>query len=197
MAEIAHLTEQIKIEHFTTKKKAKFRSDAWQFFFEIFDDKKKLVDNFVICSLCSKIFCYNSKEGTTRLCRHKKEHDDQKNDTKNTLDSYVESKSKKNFNASDRNNVKKAATEFVVRDARPFNALNGDGLVSLLIMFSMLGEKYGKLSVDDVKDVLPSVNTVTSYNSNFKNKIKCKNKTNNKFHNKLKLQVLCFLEKIF
>lgn len=124
-----------------------------------------MIENFVFCSVCKKIFCYSSRDGTTRIVRHKKEHEENSNDNanNNSIRSHFVRTNKRIFSENDKNDVKKAATEFVVRDTRPFHALKGDGLIQLLVMFSVIGAKYGKLSDEEVIDILPSPTTVNIF----------------------------------
>lgn len=52
--------------------------------------------------------------------------------------------------------VRDAATEFIVRDIRPFYALEGEGLQNLLKTMIHVGKKYPRLALDYIKRLIPS-----------------------------------------
>lgn len=54
-----------------------------------------------------------------------------------------------------------AALEFCYKDIRPFTAVEGSGLIDLLVAVSKLSSKYGQFSADELKKNLPCRNTVS------------------------------------
>lgn len=65
----AELEREIKEERFTLQKKAgpAYTANYWEIFREILSDDKKVVNDFVCCSLCSKVFTYITKRGTGKF----------------------------------------------------------------------------------------------------------------------------------
>lgn len=130
----------------------------WNLFFNIIDDNDNIVADYVACSKCKKVYYYRSSDGNAPLRRHMETHN---NDAaQSSLDDFLERPTKK-FTKRDRDTTKSAATSFIVSDVRPFEAVAGTGLITLLVWFSHLGYRYGPLSSDDVTDILPSPETVS------------------------------------
>lgn len=62
---------QIKSEIYTHRAKKNVRSNMWNVFHEIIDDKGDAVENFYFCTKCESIkYSYRSGGNTTQLLRH-------------------------------------------------------------------------------------------------------------------------------
>ncbi|KAG0430295.1 hypothetical protein HPB47_022825 [Ixodes persulcatus] len=100
------------------------KSDIWKRLREI-ADKDKVIKDFIACSTCKKAYQYSShKRDTSSLLKHKCQ-------TANTTLSSVTSAMKER--------VVKGAVEFIARDARPFEAIAGQGVRTLEHCFLDIG----------------------------------------------------------
>lgn len=61
-----------------------------------------------------------------------------------------------------KNMVSESCLRFVVQDIRPMKSVAGDGLINLLSTFTVIGARYGELSVDQIKQITPSERTVSA-----------------------------------
>lgn len=132
------------------------KSLVWSLFHEILDDKQQIL-SVVVCSKCSQLYRYNSKStGTSHILKHRCLN----NDTNLSMDGFV---SIKNINilTNDKNKIKEAATNFVSKDLRPFEAVNCVGFIELVKVFIYIGAKYGNLSDSDLRNVIPSPQTIS------------------------------------
>lgn len=62
----------------------------------------------------------------------------------------------------ERDELIKAASRFVTLGLRPFRELECEGLQELIMAGVKLGKKYNSMTLEDLKQVLPSRNTVKS-----------------------------------
>lgn len=159
-AQKKNIANKILDQIFTTSENNKGTSDVWKIYRIILDETQNKVKGFVWCSLCETVRVYNDK-GTQPLRRHKEEHETEKQrrSSQTLINEYVE-KLKKKFTSKTREDVRDTATEYVVRDSRPFESVTGVGLIRLLMLFSQIGERFGHLTEDEVKYLLPDPTTV-------------------------------------
>lgn len=126
-----------------------------------------MIQDLIYCEKCNLVFQYLSRQsGTTTLNNHTCIDEKFSNSQNSNIDAFFVKK-KKPITADDRKNVNKSSLKFVAKDLRPCHALAGDGLVDLLVTFTELGQKYGRFTIEEIKDVLPSPATV-SFSSNMK-----------------------------
>lgn len=156
-----NISNNIRAGIFTVIHNDRGKSDVWKNYRLILDETGAKIKGFVWCSLCESVRTYNDK-GTQPLWRHKQEHEEAETRRiqQRRMDEYVD-KLKKKFTSKIREDVRDVSTEFVIRDSRPFEAVKGIGLVRLLMLFSQIGEKFGKLSEEEVKYLLPDPTTVS------------------------------------
>lgn len=147
-------------------------SKVWQIFEQIVntqpedDDTENLdvclVEGFVFCSVCKQVLPHSEKNGTNQLLRHKKQHEgnsqNQQSDN-NSIANHFPIVNKK-FGQELRSQVKDTTTQFVVSDGRPFNTVKGIGFINLLALFTQIGAKKGKLTTNEIKDLLPDPTSV-------------------------------------
>lgn len=60
------------------------------------------------------------------------------------------------FHQIDIEAVRNASVKFVVQDLRPFLAIEGDGLLDLLITMAQIGSRYPQLSKEEIQKIIPS-----------------------------------------
>lgn len=134
---------------------SKKRSDVWKSLNEIFDDKENKLVNFVACSYCSTALRYDSKKLGNN---HLKSHIDNHRAT-TSISRFL--KREKEFSSADKRTVLESFIDFVTLDLRPFNSVNGTGMVKLLHTFMKLGSMYGCLEQEAIQRVLPCVSTIS------------------------------------
>lgn len=135
----------------------RLKSNVWGLFKLIVDEsteEKKVISNFVICSSCMKFFAYNG-ETTSTLLRHSACGKGQP-----SMNKFVVKKKATEFKEMDIKNVREAAMKFVVKDYRPFYAIECEGLKDLCYAMVLFGQKYSNMSKDDFEKILPSRQTV-------------------------------------
>lgn len=118
-------------------------------------DGETLISGFFFCTNCKQvIFCEARKDGNINaLTRYECSQD-------------VNGKKKILVKPGIREEMKNAATKFVVNDLRPFYAIEGESLLQLctaVMHFGQFGQTYPKACPDDLKTVLPSRNTVRKF----------------------------------
>lgn len=171
---IIQLEQAIRAETFSLveqKRKSKSVPEHFQFIRDIYDDNDNHIVDYVACFKCKDVIYYNTDNGTAPLIRHFK--DKHKPGPNNTIDSFLQ-RPIKNFSSFDKDKVKSAATDFVVKDCRPFEAISGNGLINLLIFFTQVGHKYGPLTQEDVTEILPSPQTVSRHVEKLSDECKAK-----------------------
>jgi hypothetical protein len=135
-------------------------SRAWNTFHNVVDEKGTVQDEFVCCINCKKVYKFIPTSGTTKLLNHQNA----------CLKSTLTAKPKKNegpelnkylndLTAADKLLITKACSHFIIRDLRPLNALNGEGLNELLKVYGYISLKYNGIQ-DEPRLYLPSTETV-------------------------------------
>lgn len=138
----------------------RFKSPIWEIVNEILDENRDLVKNAVVCTKCNKVFVYNSNShGTSHILKHSCMN----SNASNTLISGFLTVQNKKIRSDDKLKIKQAATSFICKDLRPFEALNGSGLLEFASACVNIGAIYGNLAIDDIKNLLPSPQTVSRF----------------------------------
>lgn len=139
-------------------KNSRSSSNVWEVFQSIIDETtepKRIVSNFVKCSCCSQFLTYNGQT-TTVLLRHMSKCGNHQP----SILKFLVSKKSITFKEIDIASVREAAMKFVVKDLRPFYAIEGDGLNELCKTMLQLGQKYPTMSDHDFANIMPSRTTV-------------------------------------
>lgn len=111
--------------------------------------------NCVQCQHCGRFDEYDTIKGLKVLNAHAK--------SCNAfgmpkIDGYVKREVK--VTKSEKDELTKSAVKFCYMDMRPFIAVEGRGLMNLFEAVSTISAKYGKLTADQLKEMLPVANTV-------------------------------------
>lgn len=139
---------------------SKKRALIWEHLHEVFDkETKEQIKGFVVCKKCEKVMRYDSKTlGTNHLTNHLKTHG---NERLHSMNEFV--MKTKELTKTDKNMVLNACVNFVCKDLRPYSAVVGDGLIELLQTFMKIGSIHGTLEQSQIKDLLPSVQTISRH----------------------------------
>lgn len=123
-------------------------SPIWRVFQMVYDKEGNEVIGFYYCISCKNVvYSSHAADGTTaQLLRHE------------CVEKEVNNL--KHVDNTDFDGLKRAAAKFVCMDLRPFTALECPGLQDLIMAGVKLGKKHHKMTLDDLKRVLPSRNTV-------------------------------------
>lgn len=150
--------------------KIKKRAAIWADLNEIFrSETDEQIKGYVMCTKCRKVMRYNSKTlGTNHLTNHLKSHDS----GSHSMDEFV--KKRKNLGQADKEMILKSCINFVGTDLRPYSAINGNGLIVLLQTFMKLGSIYGTLEISQIKELLPSIQTISRQVENSGKELKMK-----------------------
>lgn len=156
-------TYSMKCRTPTTRKR--FKSSIWDKFENIIDENQKEISGFVVCKYCKIVHKYDSaKLGTRHLLRHNCVESCNAGYRLETLDEFVEKPEKvRLISEFDKKSVKHGCLRFVVKDTRPMYAVEGEGLANLLSTFTSIGQKYGKLSPDEVSKLVMHPTTVSVF----------------------------------
>lgn len=124
-------------------------SSAWDAFHLIYDmsNEGSIVNDFVKCIKCDQFLSYKGPT-TTQLLRHKCKA------KQPTIDSFISVK-RMNFTEFEINSVRESAMQFVVKDIRPFYAVEGCGLRNLCRSLITIGQKYPQMVDDDIERLIP------------------------------------------
>lgn len=146
---INNLREKIESKEYTYRKNEKMRSNIWNFFYTIINEKGEEVDNFFYCIKCGDIK-YKSIRATTPLLRHSCLI------AQNPVDSNA------SIDAQTTENLNNAAAKFVCLDLKPLRAIEGDGIRELLKSAIELGKKYQNVNTENLVEKFPSRKVVKS-----------------------------------
>lgn len=172
-----------KVESITKNGVARsVNSKIWNSFFQIYEiDNNNDIPGWYQCMLCREPVENTYGSGTTIKFHRHIEKCGQKNcDSQQTLDQYFNNVAKKPTKISNKHTemLKNAAVQFVCDDLRPYHAIEGRGLFSLISATMELGKQYPNITPNDLKSLLPARNTVqravTSKSEDAKNMIKTK-----------------------
>lgn len=113
-----------------------------------------LIENYVWCLHCKHPIAYLGST-TTRLKDHQRKCPARPFDEAND-----KSKATITFKLAELEQIKDAAAKFIVKDIRPFLAIEGEGLRDLIYSGIQLGRKYPKMNEADLRNAIPTRNTV-------------------------------------
>lgn len=154
----AKQVESINITIKNENDERRLRSNVWKLFQLIVDKStEKIVSNYVRCSSCLIFFPYNG-ETTSVLLRHIPCN----NGPQPLISKFLTSNKYTQFKQNDIDSVKEAAVKFVVKDRRPYYAVQGDGFIDVCKAMVRLGQKYPKLNNNDIERIIPSRQTVAN-----------------------------------
>ncbi|XP_017470765.1 PREDICTED: uncharacterized protein LOC108362344 [Rhagoletis zephyria] len=131
-------------------------SDVWKNFKKIINSSTLEIVPYVLCERCQKIF----KFGKGSIPSNLKKHTCYKRLSEN--ENLTETKRRKScvfVNEEIRNEVTRSCVEFVARDLRSFDAVNGSGFKDMARCLIEVGVKLGtkKFSID----ILPHSTTIS------------------------------------
>lgn len=158
------ISELIQSGRYTTKPPsdtAKYTQKVtWSTMRLIYDESDQILPDFFFCSKCAKI--YNLK-----LCnsgKTLKRHVEKCSLREQITDFFVSEfrQESKKIKLIDKQLVKDAAMEFIIRDARPISAINGDAMLAFISKMTYIGATYGHLTPEAIEKskLLPSRHTV-------------------------------------
>lgn len=151
---IIDLHEKIRSKMYTHRRKKDARSEVWDVFHVIVNEKGDELDQFFYCIKCEQIKFIRSS-ATTQLLRH----------------SCI-STSSANVDADSIDKLNKAAAKFVCMDLRPMYALEGEGLCEIFKAGIELGKKYPKANTESLMANFPSRKSVKTIIANEANDAK-------------------------
>lgn len=111
----------------------------------------EIIQNFVKCINCGEFIEYNGST-TSNLRNHKCRH------MKSIR--HEQSNARRQFDRKDIDAIRDATVKFVAFDIRPFFAIQGEGLLDLLITMAEVGSRYQNMSREDIRQLIPSRRTV-------------------------------------
>lgn len=138
------------------------RADYWRSYNSIVTENG-IETNIVQCNFCGRLDEYDTEKGTRSLGVHATKCNGT-NQSK-LLTSYFEKNVQ--ITKEEKKAVCDAATEFCFRDIRPFYAIEGDGLLALVMAVNKVSAKHGVMSKQQCEKMLPCANTVSLF-QNFK-----------------------------
>lgn len=112
--------------------------------------------NCVQCQQCLRFDEYDTEKGLKHLNNHFKNCGAFGGERK--ISTFVKREVK--ITRSEKIEITNAAMKYCYKDMRPFSAVEGVGLNNLLEAVSALSAKYGKLTAEQIKEILPVANTV-------------------------------------
>lgn len=118
------------------KRETNVRSTVWNQFHEIFENEKKIVQ-YVLCTRCKDVI-FRSNNNTNTMLRH---ICNTNVDNNNVL---PEKLMKSIVSKEDKERLKLAASKFVIKDIRPYFAVQGKGLLDLCFACFEFGKKIEK-----------------------------------------------------
>lgn len=112
-------------------------------------DGEALIPHYYHCTNCKKvIYCVPRQDGNiNQLARH-------------SCENVVNGQNRLAIKPGIREEIRNAASKFIVKDLRPFFAIEGDGLLQLCAASMRFGQTHHKATIKDLEKVLPSRNTV-------------------------------------
>lgn len=139
------------------------RAKFWETIYDIFNvDTNTQVPHLFQCILCKGLIYNASKDcNTMPFNRHKCIVAGNANKAKRLLISQDE-----------KLKLAVASALFVTKDFRPFYAVECDGLLNLCTAAMQFGQRYPKATVDDLKEAMPTRNTVASHVSQISSGVK-------------------------
>ncbi|CAG8841620.1 41395_t:CDS:2, partial [Gigaspora margarita] len=118
------------------------KSEVWQNFLEIVDLNNQYI-GYVSCKNCNNIFTYSQKSGTSHLLRH--QCISSSNQLKITL--FLP---KKTILPTAKESTTNKIVNFVCKDLRPFEIIEGEGFRDFSQEMINIGAKFGQIQIDDL-----------------------------------------------
>lgn len=143
----AEILEGMHTDYFHEPKSTARNSVVWDTFNLIFNDSGEKKLGFYYCTTCSDII-YSSHAvlgSTAQLLRH---------------GCVAKEVSSMAINQNEFERLKCAAAKMVCLDLRPLRAVECPGLLDLVMAGVNLGKRYPNMTIDDLKQILPTRNTV-------------------------------------
>lgn len=119
--------------------------------------EQHLIENLVWCFHCKTFVAYYGST-TSFLLTHSR-----KCPNRPLGENETNSESKIAFKLDDLKQMREAAAKFVIRDLRPYAAIEGEGLLDLMYSAVELGRKYPRMTKSDLKRARPTRNTLKPY----------------------------------
>lgn len=134
------------------------KGQFWSSFDRIYekvDGKNVLVNKFVYCRMCKKVYNYDSKKGISNLNTH----------SVGCKDDVVKISSfiprSKAIGSEDKKKLCLYTVAASVKDTRPFSFTEHDGVLELLHGIWNMGARIGAVTKDELQKALPSGTTVS------------------------------------
>lgn len=164
MVNLEEIQIKIRAGEFKTRSKfsdgrasKRFKSPIWKCCNEITDQNDQLVKEAIYCVRCSRVFKYNPRSnGTTQILNHGCLSD---KSAQTKIDGFTTTK--KVISEADKNQLKMSSVSLCTKDFRPFEAISGIGLFTLIKTCIFLGAKYGNLEDSQIRSLLPSSHTIS------------------------------------
>lgn len=121
-------------------------------------ETNEIITQWVQCGQCSNFLKYNGRT-TTGLLKHKCPKKDKDQCVLDSFFSIPEKQSENRaikFTKEDRQKIRDGAEKFIVQDIRPFFAIEGNGLRSLLRSAIQIGRKYPSITENDIDNLIPA-----------------------------------------
>lgn len=129
-------------------------SIAWNQFHVILDaNNNQTIDDYVVCIKCCDFVEYNGST-TSNLINHKC------NTNRFKSINYQSEERARQFNPNHIQKIRDALVKFVTLDIRPFYAIEGEGLMDLLIVMAEFGNMYSSLTQAELRKLIPSRRTI-------------------------------------
>lgn len=119
------------------------------------DGKLVLLNKFVYCKICSKVFNYDSKKGISNLNTHSSSC----KEPIRTIRSFITRSNSITY--EDKKKLCLLTVGASVKDTRPFSLAEYDGILELLHGCWSLGARIGAVTKEELKKALPSGITVS------------------------------------
>lgn len=137
-----------------------FLLDLWNSFDQIFCcDTNVLIPEVVACKTCKKVLRYQTKNGSSNALSHAEKHIAMKN----TIETFLIKPKGLNLLSGDKDRLMQSFVQFVTKDIRPYQAVEGEGMLDLLNTIWNLGARYGAATKEEIIEVLPSAVTVSRH----------------------------------
>lgn len=140
---------QMFVNYVHEEKKNARHSPIWNTFHKIFNNDGDEVIGFYYCIKCNKVvYSPHAVSGSTaQLLRH---------------GCILKEPPRMEINQTEFDVLKKAAAKLVALDLRPLQTVECPGLQGLVMAGVNLGKKYPDMTIDDLRRVFPSRNTIRS-----------------------------------
>lgn len=141
---------------------------TWSLMHLIYDDTETVLPDFYFCSKCGKIYNLKLCDNGKTLKRHVEKCSLREQITDFFAPEMVKLQSKK-IKLADKNMVRDAVVEYIVKDMRPVSSVSGDGIRVFLSSMTYIGAKYGYLTPEAIEKthLLPSRQTVIYFSPFF------------------------------